>query len=158
MSSQLRRNGDGILTDCLCFGACCFPCPSISLLLAMFAMHHLSLSLSLSLSPPLYLLLPWLIISRRDGGDGQTSRLPAKEENLYENTALVISVRAVWSSAAPHKETTQLARFPPPSFNSPALSCSVYITLRRPPSPSVPPSSCHCVPCQTCLISRFYQK
>lgn len=148
MSSQLRRNGDGILTDCLCFGACCFPCPSISLLLAMFAMHHHSLSLS----PSFYLLLPCLIISQRDGSDGWTSGY-LRGETM--ETRHLLSVNTVWSSVAPHKDTTQLAL-----FNSLALSYSVSIYLSfhcpNPPTPSTSVSMSLCAS-QTCLISRFDQ-
>lgn len=84
MSSQLRRNGDGILTDCLCFGACCFPCPSISLPLAMFAMHHHSHSLSPSPATSSFLASSFLRgIAAMDG-------CPATcEEKLRKKTAVI---------------------------------------------------------------------
>ena len=126
------ENGDGILTDCLCFGACCFPCPSISLLLAMFAMHHHSLSpsLPLPLSLYLYLLLPCLIISQRGWKRWMDIRLPARRN--YGNPAAVIGVRCI--ELPLHHTNT------PPSlslffffFNSLVLSYSVSISLHCPP-------------------------
>lgn len=94
MSSQLQRNGDGILTDCLCFGACCFPYPSISLLLAMFAMHHHSLPLSVS-------SLLCLIISQRDGSDGWTSGY-LRGETMETQHLLLLNTMKLLSATQRH--------------------------------------------------------
>lgn len=84
MSSHLRRNSDGILTDCLCFGACCFPCPSISLL-------HVCHASSLSLSPPLP--LPPSLPRHFSEGWEQWMDIQVPARRNYGNTALVISGR-----------------------------------------------------------------
>lgn len=124
MSSQLRRNGDGILTDCLCFGACCFPCPSISLLLAMFAMHHHSHSLSLLPPPP---SLPHHFSEGMGAMDGHPATC---EEKTVET--LVISEHCVklWSSTTQRHNATGSFQ-----FSRPFLFC-LYLT---PSSPSLPP-------------------
>ncbi len=115
--------------------------------------HASSLSLSRSLSPSFYLLLPCLIISQRDGSDGWTSGY-LRGETM--ETRHLLSVNTVWSSVAPHKDTTQLALFNSLLFG---LSISLLIAPHpptQPPTPSTSVSKSLCAS-QTFLISRFDQ-
>lgn len=133
MSSHLRRNSDGILTDCLCFGACCF---SLPIHFSPRVCHASSLFLSLCFS----LLLPPPSLPRFSEGWEQKMRIQVPARRHYGKHLLL--------RMAPHKDTTATGSF--------LLSCSLlfYISTTTTSSTSVSMSLCGS---QTCLISRLNQ-